>query len=81
MTQPEITMPPQGTSCGYRQEDGSMWVACNPEPDKKPGIAFCDHPGNWVNPALYKLVAVFENEADRDFVLSLHKIAVTKGLQ
>jgi hypothetical protein len=81
MKQPEITMPPEGTSTGYRQDDGTMWFACTRKSDKKPAISFCDHPGNWVNPALYKLVAVFENEADRDFVLSLHKIAVTKGLQ
>lgn len=54
-----------------------MWIKCAPEPDKKPGIASCDHPGNWVNPPHYKLVAVFEFEADRDFVLELHAAYVT----
>lgn len=68
----EVVMPPRGTSIGYRTRDGAMWVRCCPEPDKKPGIAYCEHPGNWINPPLYKLVAVFESEADRDFVLKLH---------
>lgn len=73
-----FVMPPDGTSCGNRRDDGSMWFACNP-PDHggKPGIAYCQHSGNWVNPPLYSLVAVFECEADRDFVLELHRKAVT----
>ena len=72
------TMPPDGTSCGSRRNDGSMWFACDPQShDGKPGIAYCEHPGNWVNPPLYSLVAVFEREADRDCVLELHRQAVT----
>lgn len=72
----EFVMPPEGTSVGCRLEDGSMWAACAPEPDKKPGIACCVFAGNLINPAHYELVAVFEREADRDFVLSLHRAAV-----
>ena len=72
-----VVMPPDGTSAGCRRRDGSMWLKCCPEPDKKPGIAICEHPGNWVNPPCYKLVAVFESEADRDFVLQLHAAFVT----
>jgi len=72
-----FTMPPPETSGGYRSDDGSMWLACNPEPDRKPGIAVCVHPGNWVNPPLYRLIAVFERVEDRDFVLHLHRRAVT----
>lgn len=72
-----FVMPPDGTSCGNRRDDGSMWFACMPPAIGKPGIAFCEHSGNWVNPPLYSLVAVFESEADRDFVLELHRRAVT----
>lgn len=73
-----VVMPPDGTSCGCRRDDGSMWFACNPpNHGGKPGIAYCQHAGNWVNPPVYSLVAVFESEADRDFVLDLHRKAVT----
>lgn len=72
----QSAMPPDGTSSGYHR-DGSMWFACNH--DGKPGIAYCQHPGNWLNPPLYSLVAVFEREADRDFVLELHRKAVTQA--
>jgi hypothetical protein len=68
--------PPQGTSAGYRMKDGSMWVPCTP--DGKPGIAVCEHPGNWVNPPLWKLVATFERVEDRDFVLQLHAMEVVQ---
>lgn len=68
--------PPPGTSVGCRSRDGSMWYSCSP--DGKPGIAVCEHPGNWVNPATWKLVAVFEKEEDRDFVLQLHSRYVTQ---
>lgn len=68
--------PPQGTSTGCRSRDGAMWYPCLPE--GKPGIAICEHAGNWVNPPLWKLVAVFEKEEDRDFVLQLHSREVTK---
>lgn len=61
------------STTGYRRADGSMWFACSPEPDHKPGIAVCDHPGNWLSPASYKLIAVFESEADRDLALYLHR--------
>lgn len=73
----EYVMPPDGTSLGCRDRDGSMWIKCQPEPDKKPGIAICSYAGNWVNPPCYELVSVFEKESDRDFVLELHKAHVT----
>jgi hypothetical protein len=74
-----FVMPPDGTSCGNRRDDGSMWFACNPPAyGGKPGIAYCQHSGNLVAPALYSLVAVFEREADRDFVLELHHAAVRR---
>lgn len=61
------------STTGYRRADGSMWFACSPEPDHKPGIAVCDHPGNWLSPASYKLIATFERVEDRDLVLDLHR--------
>ena len=70
--------PPPETSSGYRTADGSMWLACNPEPDHKPGIAVCEHPGNWLSPPTHRLVAVFERAEDRDLVLQLHQRAVTR---
>lgn len=72
----QFKMPPEGTTLGYRSNNGAMWVACNPAPDRKPGIAACDYPGNLLSSPVYKLVAVFESEADRDFVLDLHRQAV-----
>ena len=72
-----IRMPPDETTQGCRARDGSMWFACCPEPENKPGIAVCDYPGNWLCSAVYKIVAVFETEADRDFVLDLHRRYVT----
>ena len=70
-----ITSPPADTTSGYRAADGSMWFAC--KKDGQPGIAFCQHPGNLLSPATYRLVAVFERDADRDFVLRLHREYVT----
>jgi len=53
-----------------------MWYPCIPE--GKPGITVCEHPGNWINPPTWKLIAVFEREEDRDFVLQLHAREVTR---
>lgn len=66
---------PTDMTQGCRTRDGAMWISCTK--DRKPGIAVCEHPGNWINPPTHRLVAVFEKEADRDFVLQLHKAAVT----
>jgi hypothetical protein len=78
-TRRDAVMPPDGTTTGCRYSDGSMWTACCPEPEKKPGIAVCLRASNWVNPPSYSLVAVFECEADRDFVLELHRRYLTGG--
>ena len=77
-TQPRITQPPDGTSTGYRTDNGQMWQAG--EFEGKPAIVFCDFPGNLLHPPLYCLVAVFMNDADRDFMLQLHHVAVTIGV-
>ncbi len=69
---PHVVMPPAGTSIGCRSMDGSMWNACHPEKEDKPGIAVCEFAGNYVNPPYWRLVAVFERAEDRDFVLALH---------
>lgn len=72
-------MPPEGTSAGCRRDDGAMWFACASTYHKgKPAIAVCEYSGSWVNAPAYSIVAVFEREADRDFVLELHRAAVTE---
>ncbi len=68
--------PPQGTSIGYREADGRMWIPC--ERDGKPGIAVCVFPGNLLNAPGYRPVASFETFADRDFVLQLHAMEVVQ---
>lgn len=65
-------MADETPTVGCRNRDGSMWLECYPEPDRKPGIAICTFAGNWINPPVHQLIAVFESKADRDLVLRLH---------
>lgn len=61
----KLRLPPEGTSVGYRRDDGTMWFACTVADDdasneEKPGIAVCEYAGNYLNPPLYRTIAVFE---------------------
>ena len=67
-----MKMPPVGTSVGCRNQKMEMWFPCNSEQDGKPAISICEFPGNMINTALYKILAVFEKVDDRDFVIALH---------
>ena len=78
----KFRMPPDGTSSGYRTNDGAMWQKGTKTFRKrkgakkartKPAILYCQFPGNLLNPSLYGLIATFEKVADRDLVLQLHK--------
>jgi len=69
-------MPPEGTSAGSRRNDGAMWFAA--ESLGKPCIVYCVHAGTWLASPMYSVVATFERAADRDFVLELHRAAVTE---